>query len=178
MPAPEPGKLPQPRQRTITSGRGLFFLVIIAAAFIGVIFLGSRVAERMAALRAAPQDNVQWALAQLDVELLAFEVAAQNARDGSPEATAEMRRRFDVFYSRVNTIGSMDVITPGNLASDAPASLAQINQAMAAMAGEIDSPDDVLRAKLPAIIGEIEKIRPVARKITLEGVKLLNCTEN
>lgn len=155
----------------IGSTRWLLFIFVILTSVVAVVYLGARVAERMAALQAAPQDNVQWSLAQLDVELLALEVAAQNASSGSAESLQEMRRRFNVFYSRTNTISALPVFRVKGLSQNYESSLYLITWQLQDMAPDFDAPDDVLKTKVPKIIDEIEKMRPAARKITLEGVK-------
>ena len=119
-------------------------------AFI-LLVLGSQVASRMEALRSAPQDNAQWNLAQLDVELLALEVAAQRARQAGPESLTELRKRFDVYYSRVNTIHRMSLFTDNLAQKESADSMVEIRSTLDRLVPLIDGPDVVLRAQLVQI---------------------------
>lgn len=63
--------------------------------------------QKLKDLRSSQHDNVIWNLTQLEVEFLKFERALLQA--GQPDAPnrdymAELRRRFDVYFSRVHTL--------------------------------------------------------------------------
>ena len=58
-------------------------------------------------LRRISQDNFLWSATQVEVELLRFEAsAAALALDGTEEALARFRERFDILWSRIGMIGS------------------------------------------------------------------------
>ncbi len=59
-------------------------------------------------LSTANSDNLQWSLAQADVEVLQLELALRKAI-ADPAQLGEVRRRFDVFYSRIGTLERGDV---------------------------------------------------------------------
>ena len=81
------------------TGRTLAVLAGLVA--IGAIaWLATNVAREMQVLRSAQSDNAQWSLAQTEVEFLDFVNAVSNAK----EDPANIRRRFDIFYSRIQTI--------------------------------------------------------------------------
>ncbi|MCK0121456.1 ATP-binding protein [Loktanella sp. F6476L] len=75
------------------------------AALIAIGLLANNVAREMQSLRSARSDNAQWSLAQTEVEFLDF-VNAVNLFEEPPD---RIRRRFDIFYSRVNTIEVAEV---------------------------------------------------------------------
>ncbi|MDK3020151.1 hybrid sensor histidine kinase/response regulator [Pseudodonghicola flavimaris] len=54
-------------------------------------------------LSQANSDNLQWSLAQADVEFLRFQLELERARD-DPTRLDQVRRRFDIFYSRMTTL--------------------------------------------------------------------------
>ncbi|WP_425040315.1 ATP-binding protein [Primorskyibacter sp. S187A] len=80
------------------------FVVVLVAAFI----LGRDVFEDLERQRTASSDNVQWTLTQVEVEYLSYLNALDHlvheADGGNPLAQNELRKRFDVFYSRVDTL--------------------------------------------------------------------------
>lgn len=84
------------RNRTGRTLAGLAGLVAVVA--IGL--LANNVAREMQNLRSARSDNAQWSLAQTEVEFLDF----VNAVNLFEEPPAQIKRRFDIFFSRINTI--------------------------------------------------------------------------
>ena len=56
------------RGRTAALGRAVVIISVAAISVLG--YLAQRLYEDAAALRAAPQDNVQWSLSRLEVETL------------------------------------------------------------------------------------------------------------
>lgn len=152
--------------------RDQFLAILIVSVMVVLLVLGSQVASRMEALRSAPQDNAQWNLAQLDVELLALDAAAQRAKQDGSGALAELRRRFDVYYSRVNTIYRMPLFTENLVQQSSADSMAEIRSILNRMVPLIDGPDDMLRAQLQQITTAVETMRPLARQIGLDGVRV------
>jgi PAS domain S-box-containing protein len=152
--------------------RDYFFAIVIAAIVVVLLMLGSQVASRMEALRSTPQDNAQWNLAQLDVELLALDVAAQRAKQVGSGSLAELRRRFNVYYSRVNTIDRMPLFTENLLQQASAESMAEIRSTLDKLVPLIDGPDEILRAKLQQIMTAVDTMRPLARQIGLDGVRV------
>lgn len=152
--------------------RDYLFAILIAAIVIVLLFLGQQVAERMEALRSAPQDNAQWNLAQLDVELLALETATLRATDRTASSLAELRRRFNVYYSRVNTIRRMPLFSDALVQQESIDSLAKIRATLDSLVPLIDGPDPALQEQLPQVSAAIERMRPLGRQIGLDGVRI------
>ena len=119
----------------------------------------------------AASDNVQWSLAQTDVEYLRYQLAIAEARTRqTPEALDSVRRRFDVFYSRMNTLSQGDVFE--NLRTD-PAfedPRQEIEAHLQATIPLIDGPNAELLAALPELAGEADAISGDVRAMTLEGL--------
>lgn len=80
----------------------------IAAALIAAIWnvlqFGVMIDAEIDALAVADSDGLQWSLSQLEVEYHQILYAATQAKSGDPEALAALTRRFDIFYSRLNTV--------------------------------------------------------------------------
>ena len=90
------------RNRRILSNVLIFVVVVIAsAAAIGLLSADAR--KEIDALAVANADSTQWSLAQAEVEFLAFANTARSVVMEQAEPD-EARRRFDVLYSRVQTL--------------------------------------------------------------------------
>ena len=87
-------------------GRSAVGALIGALTGLGLLaagFIGLRLWEEGAALRASPSDNVQRTFPRLEAVLLQFRRAAAQAATG--EVTpAEMRRAFHLLHSRIRTL--------------------------------------------------------------------------
>jgi PAS domain S-box-containing protein len=171
----------KPRETTATTfismitgliRRDYVFSVLIAAVVAGLLVLGSQVAERTEALRAAPQDNAQWNLAQLDVELLALDSATQRARQEGSGNLTDLRLRFDVFFSRVNTIRRMPLFTKNLAQKESVDSMALLRSTLDSLVPVIDGPDVLLQAQLPQVSAAVDAMRPKTRQIGLDGVRV------
>ncbi len=152
--------------------RGMWVTIVIAATAVVVLFLTVQVANRIAVLRAAPQDNIQWSLAQLDVELLAVDAAAYRASDGSTVNLAKLRQRFDLFYGRVKTTASMPMFRQDLDATGVIDSVSGIRSKLDRLLPVINAPDAQLLVQMGAFRTTIEELRPLTRQVTLVGIKL------
>lgn len=77
-------------------------LGVVLSLCIGTIgFLGFDVQSKIEEHSTATSDNVQWNLSQLEVEFLRLQQAADAAQPNDGPTLDELRRRFDVFYSRM-----------------------------------------------------------------------------
>jgi PAS domain S-box-containing protein len=152
--------------------RDYLLAIAIAAIAVVLLVLGNQVAHQLAALRAAQQDNAQWNLAQLDVELLALDTAAQRANTPGTGKLVELRRRFDVYYSRVNTIRRMSIFTEGLVQKESNESLAFIRSTLEELTPLMDGPDEQLQARIGRLTAAVDLMRPLARQIGIDGVRI------
>ncbi len=156
--------------------RGRFLLRSLIGAFAGVAilaaaFTGLRLWEELATLRASPSDNVQWTFAQVEVDLLQFRRAAAEAAHGEAEA-AEMRRAFDLFYSRIRTLEQGSVFSVLRSDPEVGESLRRVSGFLAATTPLVDGPDEGLLAAAPRLGREAAALQPLARSMSLAGVRL------
>ncbi|OZA14152.1 MAG: hypothetical protein B7Y02_04975 [Rhodobacterales bacterium 17-64-5] len=146
----------------------LMVLVMLASA-VELALLGRDVSIQIDRQSGAGSDNVQWALSQVDVELLYLEGMIDEARRGTGKL-AELRQRFDVIYSRVRTLETGSVFAPLRANPDFAASFARLERFMTATAGLLDGPDAALQASLPVLEGRIREVLPDSHRIALVGV--------
>ncbi|MBD3765657.1 MAG: PAS domain S-box protein [Rhodobacterales bacterium] len=163
---------PQARQRRIQ----LAALAMAAVVCLGVILaLALEVQRRLDALGRASSDNVQWTLAQLEVELLKLHGAAQaalNAPPGTAPELNDLRLRFDIFYSRVRTLETSAAFAALRAVPDFGAGLAQARTFLNRTAPLIDGPDPRLAAALPRIAVDVAALAAPARMMSLEGLSV------
>ncbi len=91
-----PGLHDWPTRRTNLS----VLAFVLAICLSGIVMTGLEVQRRLDVLARANSDSVQWALAQLEVELMRLKVQSA-APDGDPE---QLRLRFDIFHGRMKII--------------------------------------------------------------------------
>ncbi len=149
----------------------ILVVAVLAIAGIALAVLVSRIDRDLVALTTAPTDNQQWEMAQVDVEALVLIDAIRAVEMGLDTSLDEVRKRFDIFYSRIdaNRHRSRAVGDPDLTAS--AAALVRIRDGLEALVPLIDGPDPTLRSDLPQLRAEIERMRLEARAVALDYVR-------
>ena len=154
-------------------GRGFaLFLGLLAASVYCVWLLSSDARQQLNKLATAPGDNLQWTLSQLEVEFGALHAAALVASPEDPASLSELRRRFDVVYSRATIITSAQAFVPVLEDQGVRDAMTRVRDFLDDNIPLIDGPDDRLAASLPDFIEAADAIRPDVRMTTLVGVKV------
>ena len=147
---------------------GRTFIVLVGfVAVCAIAFLTWNVSREIEELSSASSDNVQWSLSQSEVE---FQEFASRIRIGSD--LAGIRRRFDVFYSRINTVSEAQVFE--ELRSDAAfrTTLQNIQNWLKTAVPFIDATDVELTGHMPRLASLVQDIRPDVRKLSNSGLKI------
>ncbi|MFC6588668.1 hypothetical protein ACFQDZ_16795 [Sulfitobacter pacificus] len=113
-------------------------LVILAGLVIvtAIAFLAWNVTRKIEELSSASSDNVQWSLSQTEVE---FQEFSSRIRVGAD--LTGIRRRFDIFYSRINTVSQAQVFEELRADDDFRATLQNIQDWLETTVRYIDSTD-------------------------------------
>ncbi|WP_394177422.1 ATP-binding protein [Yoonia maritima] len=135
------------------------------AVLAAIIFLTATVARDLRELESASSDNVQWTISQTEVEFLEFTKQLTVVASDPEERLSQMRRRFDVFYSRIDTLQSASVYSALQQQPGYATALNAVRQFLDETVPLIDSDDETLRAGLPALVERAERMRPTVRKI-------------
>ena len=138
---------------------------------LAIAFLSVDVIRKIDEQSTASTDNVQWTVAQVNVEYLQLSLSIKSAQDGL-EPIDEVRRRFDVFYSRMTTMQRSPVF--GVLRED-PAfakSYAKIWTFLDSYVGVIDGSDADLARRLGDLSAEVQVLRPDASALGLTGIRV------
>jgi len=160
----------------------LILLGAIAALCVVVIaFLSTEVREKLGELAYSPVDNVQWTLSQFEVDYLEFLLSAERAASLSGDAPSparaaaleEMRKRYDILYSRFDILWHGDVYIGLLRATDVGEKLGRIGPALRGIMPLIDSSDDDLARAAPEIRDRLSAYRPVVRDALLRGNQVL-----
>ena len=143
---------------------------IVAACLIGFGWLGTRVIDELASLRSAPRDNVQWSASQLETEAMRMHLAAVTAASGDAQAVAEFRRRFDIFYSRVEVLRTGAMFARMRDAPEIAQGLDRLVGFLDETAAVVDGPPGTLEAALPGLTERTAWTLRVARDLALAAV--------
>lgn len=132
--------------------------------------LGRAAFARFNALSNARTDNLQWNMAQLEVELLQLLNALQQARGNTTTDLAPLRQRYDIYYSRVSTLRESALYQELRDLEKVRASLQRIERFLAHYTPMIDGPDQALRGSLSLLEVDVRALHPDTRALALNGV--------
>ena len=145
--------------------------VLLTVVAIAVLVLDLRLQINI--LDDSATDNMQFTLGQTEVELMALEIAALRVATG--KATLDdVRLRYDVFYSRVQTLKESKRFEALHQFDIIPARIAQIAAFRDRWLPVIDGPDSDLLAGLPEMGDEARIVRETVREATLAGVEFFS----
>ncbi|WP_323767035.1 hybrid sensor histidine kinase/response regulator [Marinovum sp.] len=150
----------------------LVVLVIVLGGLLAAGMIAVKLGDKIGELRAAPSDNIQWNTAQLEVDFLKLDTALDAARAG-PGGLDDLRRQFDIFYSRVKTFaGSTQTL----VLEEDPALRAyrdDLDRFLMRAVPLIDAPDPELRAALPQLETWADAVNGTPRSFALGAVQVM-----
>lgn len=153
---------------------GLAFLAVAGlVVVVAIALLALNVQREIRQLASAQSDNVQWSLAQAEVEFL--EYARQLERD-TPDPVA-LTRRFDVFYSRITTLRDAAVFADLRAHEDTEAKLSRISTFLTDSAGIIDVGAPGIE-QIAALRAMAAGIRPTLRLLAKSGLDVYAATSD
>ncbi|WP_068116394.1 hybrid sensor histidine kinase/response regulator [Tropicimonas marinistellae] len=154
--------------------RGLrFVLVAVVVLLFSLIIYGfyGEVLRELRSLNAADSDNAQWTLSQVEVEYLMLQRVLEQADHDDPAALAEIRKRFDIFYSRVATIETGAPYARLHLNFDFEHHLVNVKDFLDEVTPLIDAEDEFLGSAVSALATETEGLRADVRAMALNGLE-------
>lgn len=152
---------------------GAIALVAVCIVAIGMLTLD--VKDRLNALEQANSDNTQWVLMQSEVEVLRLQGAILSALgspppDDMPASLDEVRRWFNVLYSRVSMLEQSSVYAPLLGKADYQDDHLVLRHFLDENVDLIDSSDDKLLAALHDLSLRLPPVRNAARQLTLKAL--------
>ena len=154
-------------QKRMQAGR-TFAVASGLVALAAILFLTFNVSREIRLLASASSDNVQWSLSQTEVEFLEFTKRLTMV----PVDLRDMRRKFDVFYSRIATIRVASVFAQLRADPEFQSKLSDIQRFLDDSVPLIDADDASLRTALPALRDRAEDLRPTVRDLSTAGLDL------
>ena len=148
----------------------LTLLGVVVLSLVVAIFLVLEVAKELRQLESAESDNVQWTLSQLEVEFLELHTATVAAKADLRSDLNLVRKEFDIFYSRVQTVSRGSLYAGLRETEDFRTALSEIQSFLQDSLGLIDADDGTLRAGLPALRTRIEELRLTVRTASNSGL--------
>lgn len=151
-----------PKSIVVLTGIVLVILLVLS------VLLGREFVRKMQDLSTATTDNVQWNLSQNEVEHMHLQASVFGALEGGDLDL--VRRRFDIFYSRVATFHESRLFAGLRSSWEGAATLTRIQARLDNFVPMIDGPDQVLRQALPVFSAELLENARDVRKMTLLGL--------
>ena len=145
--------------------------LLIGGLLVLLAMLATNIARQLDVLGASSIDNVQWTLSQMDVELLTLEIVVDDARH-APGRLDEVRKRFDIAYSRFNTLQAGGLFNSLRQSRGFAGAFAALEGFMTRSVPLIDGPDDALQEALPRMKGELRQLIPEAHRLGTLGVEI------
>lgn len=153
-----------------THGRfraGLFLGIMAGFVALCIIaFMSVHVVRDLRLLESASSDNMQWTVSQAEVEFLGMLVEVELANLHKPEDLSDLRRRFDIFYGRMRTIGEARAFADLQGNKDFRSALEATRGFLQRTVPLIDGDDDTLRASLSTIFADAQSIRLDMRQLS------------
>ncbi len=151
-------------------------ITVILAGLCLMAFLSWQLADRVRDLQTAPVDNVQWNLSQLEVDFLKMRSAAKEVlRDGAA-ALPELRKGYDIFYSRVELIRDSHNAALVHTSPHLHHLHKTLLKFLAETVDTIDGPDADLVAAMPGLDRMMEPIAQATRGLAVGGIDISSKT--
>ncbi|MBY6068412.1 response regulator [Leisingera aquaemixtae] len=138
--------------------------------FAAIALLAFNVSRDITRLNSASSDNIQWTLSQTEVEFLQFDLALSQAQLEEAPDVRSLRRRFDVFFSRIRTLRQASIYSDLREVPEFADNLATVGAYLEAVVPDIDSGTSALQEALPALKAQSEAIRPDVRSLSVSGL--------
>ncbi|NIZ08437.1 ATP-binding protein [Pseudooceanicola sp. HF7] len=159
---------PTERVRLWTRTGAAILVLVFCTGLVGGMALV--VLREINSIGSSTSDNLQWSLAQADVEFMQFRLALERAEE-DPAALSELRPRFDIFYSRIDTLERGDVYQTLRDTPDFQVSRDRINEFLEETVPYIDGTDQGLLAALPELEEAADQVMSDVRRVTLSGLR-------
>lgn len=147
-------------------------LVGLALCAIAISVLANGIWREVDALAAANSDTTQWSLAQTEVELLTLQVAIHATEHASQPDLTEIRKRFDILYSRIRLLSEGRQFADLRADASVADKLGAVGKVLDRHIPAIDGPDAALLSALPLIEADLNRLRLDVRDFSLRGVRL------
>lgn len=144
--------------------------LVAGLSLCAIVYLSWSVLQDLRLLNSARSDNVQWTLSQSEVEFLVFDSRLTDAMQQDGPDLGEVRRSFDVFYSRIGTLSQSRLYAGLREQTAFSTNLARARQFLSDALPVIDSDDAGLQAGLSDLKSLAADTRPSIRALSNSGL--------
>lgn len=134
-----------------------------------MLLLSLAVKQDLGRLETATSDNVQWTLSQAEVEFMDFHYLLENYSRTEDDG-ARLRRAFDVFYSRINTLESGGLYAGPRDTAVFSRNLKLIRAYLDRNVGIIDNLQSATEEDLEQFEKETDELRSSLRRVSNSGL--------
>ena len=155
------------KTRMLGRARPVVLLFLAAAGVAALIYLMVNVARDLRLLNSARSDNVQWTLSQAEVEFLEYHLHLAARPMQSDADVALLRRKFDIFYSRITTLQQSSIYAE---LRDVP----DFSRNLRIVRTYLDRSVEIIDADNATLIGDLTKLRDRAEDVRANVRSLAN----
>ncbi|MGH1578565.1 ATP-binding protein [Planktotalea sp.] len=148
----------------------VFPVALGVIGFIAIAILYFNISSDLRRLSSASSDNVQWTLSQTEVEFLEFAVRLDNAKQEAEPDLAGLRRSFDIFYSRINTLNEASIFGSVRELEQFSNNLAALKAFLKQAVVTIDADDETMKLALTSLSKTTKGVRSNVRKLSNSGL--------
>lgn len=151
---------------------GFVLTALIAVLLVFAFVTASQVFTNLRNIKLLASNDLEWSLAQIELETRDFAGALEAARLSPEPDLDRLRLRFDILYSRVGSMASAPAYLRLAVVPEFDAALKRVNTFMAEAVALIDLPDEELVESLPLLSVQSAHLRADARAMSLSGIAL------
>lgn len=141
-------------------------IAVCTLGLAAVVYLSFKVIQDLRTLNTAQSDNIQWNLSQTEVEFLEFDIALFDAQLSDTPDLKALRREFDIFYSRINTLEQASIYAELRALPTFAESLSNVRNFLDSTVSTIDGSDIDLINSLPQLQEDAEALQPEVRRLS------------
>lgn len=141
-----------------------------AVLMVLAIVTSFRVLTSFHEIRLSASDNIEWSLAQIELETRDFTAALEAAISAPVPDIAKLRMRFDILYSRIDTLSVSPHYTRLHVAPKFQESATRLRQFIDMAVPLIDSPDVRSRVSLLTLREMSSGMRADTRQVSVSGL--------
>ena len=152
-------------------------LVLVAICIAAVSFGLFTARAQLTALRSTDREDVAWLASQIELEHYHYQraLSVASVQPGSlqDDLDREIRRRFDIYYSRVDILlaffqnaGSLDTLT-----YDAEGQLARVREYRDTVAGRLDETSSLTPTLVDSLLDDSEQVEGLHRSLTMAAIR-------
>ncbi len=150
----------------------LAFLGSLACAIALLAVLADKARIEVRLFQEEPLDNIYWNLTQLELDLVRFQSAVDLAIARPDDAETELRKRYDLFYSRINNFGAAATMARFDLEETVAPVVGRLKRFLDATTPLVDGAGTEFRDALPRISTDLEVLRKDLKAMTVQVIDL------